>query len=170
MILATKYGHCELADFLVASGADSLLKGGLGMIPLHFAVLSKCSVCTAMLISEKISAVNVTDHFNRTALHHAARAGFLDGLNQLIEKGAVMRQDSLERTALHFAAMEGKPEAIKVILRLPDCKVNQEDSRGKTALDYGNSECGEVLVLRGARRGLNSNSQSTPSKLFNIQI
>ena len=130
LILATKNGRCYSVWLLLSYGANRLLTGEKGAIPLHYAITSGCFCCTINLISPR--TVNVTDDFGRTALHFAAMRGFLNGILFLHENGAQILLDKMSRTPFHWAIRKNQDLAFKKMVELWPNQVPRELKTGNT--------------------------------------
>ncbi|TRY67200.1 hypothetical protein TCAL_06442 [Tigriopus californicus] len=87
-----------------------------------------------MIVKDK-SCVNARDSSDYTALHYAARAGFLEIMTALLDNGANPNAQTASGkvTPLHRAAYMGHIEAIKLLTRY-EADPNLRDSDGKNAL------------------------------------
>ena len=127
--------NCHLVPILLDSGAKIDIKDIFGRVPLQYASFQSCNPCTKLVISSQ--TVNLEDKYGRTALHLAAQERFLDGLSLLKDNGATFLSDDEGQTPLHRAAIYSTPETVELLLDLfKDCNLNQEDNKGRTALDY----------------------------------
>jgi Ankyrin repeats (3 copies)/Ankyrin repeat len=92
-----------------------------------------------------------------TPLHVAARTGFDEALQVLLEKSRVYstRRDVHGRTALHYAVMLGNPKAVSLLLNVMTAEsidIDSKDSGGATALHWataqGHSTAVKVLLSK----------------------
>jgi ankyrin repeat protein len=99
---------------------------------------------------------DLTARFQREQLHHAAKAGDLTRVNELIErKYPVNRFDDLGKTPLHYAVQDNRIEIVKRLLEA-GANVNAHDERviGNTPRSEEAGDCSyemaKVLVDAGA--------------------
>uniref|UniRef100_A0A672ZN30 Ankyrin repeat domain-containing protein 1 n=1 Tax=Sphaeramia orbicularis TaxID=375764 RepID=A0A672ZN30_9TELE len=97
---------------------------------------------------------NITDHFQRTALHKASFKGHVDIMKRLLEAGAAIeKKDKLEATAVHWACRGGKLLALQLLID-QGAKFTSRDKLHSTPLHVavrtGNCECAEHLIHCGA--------------------
>ena len=78
--------------------------------------------------------VKALDNDSRTALHYAAREGYLDCLKLLIKAGADLNAKENDGwTALHWAARNGKLDCVKALIEA-GADLNAQKNDGWTAL------------------------------------
>lgn len=110
--------------------------------------------------------VNQRDENGETALHVAARHGYLEGLHRLLTNGAQVDATSAHGwTPLHLACRYGCVRATRVLLDF-GAGVNRWGFHGWTALHYavrgGYKDCVRVLLRYGADAGCCDNDGLTP--------
>ena len=67
---------------------------------------------------DRLTLVNTTDQFDRTALHYAAALGYEPAIYLLIQVGASpFAKDFKNRTPLHYSALSVNPKVIPLLLR-----------------------------------------------------
>src|SRR5216684_6123979 len=87
-------GHLEVASLLLKSGADPNSRDTLDRVPLHRVsqggqlVVVESSLEIARLLVNTGAKVNVTDNVGGTPLYAAARSGYRDIAELLVESGA----------------------------------------------------------------------------------
>ena len=79
--IAANNGHKEVAELLIAEGADVNAKGVIGITPLHYALTKEI----AELLIDKGADVNAKDKYERTPLHGVTTKEIAE---LLIAKGA----------------------------------------------------------------------------------
>lgn len=87
--LASHFGHASLAAYLIAVGADPLVRSNnaLANLPIHAAAAGRHAGIVALLLAAG-TPVDATQHGGFTALHAAANAGDLATLEVLLKAGA----------------------------------------------------------------------------------
>lgn len=83
-------------------------------------------------------------------LHSAAKNGYVESLNCLLQYGAYENiQNNEIETPLHFAASAGHSECVRILLR-NDANPNNQNSEGHTPLHqaalHGHAECVKLLL------------------------
>lgn len=117
----------------------------LGERPLFFAAANGM-LNVVRVLSDEASA-HAVDHLGRNALHYAALKGHAHIIEYFVQKGFAIdqvespenpkkMQQSQKRTALHLAAWMGQIDAVCKLISL-GAKVNAEDVRGYTVVEYG---------------------------------
>lgn len=95
---------------------------------------------------------NATDIEGRTLIYQAIALGEADSIQQIVAKGGNLQyRDHQGQTPLHEAAQR-KPEALKAILALNQIDISLKDKKGKTAIDYINSEANAQLFVEHISR------------------
>ncbi len=124
---------------------------------------------TAKMVALLAQGANIdARHTNEdTALHIAAREGYLDAVKLLIEKGAdTSLINNFKQTALMVSVREHQDEQINLVLINAKTPVNQQDSKGRTAA-YFAAQDGLPLTTKalgdaGADFSLTSEDGVTP--------
>ena len=136
----------EIAEFLIARGADVNAKSRSGYTALHNAAQANNDEVAKILIANG-AGVNAQDNFQRTPLHFAARMRGFEVAKLLIENGAEVNcQDDLSRTPLHRAVTLGNEKLVGLLLR-SGADVNLRDNLGKTGLDRARETNLDEIVL-----------------------
>ena len=99
-------------------------------------------------------------------LHFAARHGFRDAAELLLQKGAgVDARNAARETALHAAAVHGHAPVAELLLK-HKADVNAKEKRDVTPLhyaaNYGHHQVAELLLKRGAKVNAPNNAGDTP--------
>ena len=165
---AAALGHKDVAELLLAKGADVNAKAYNGFVPLHVAA-AKGQKDLAELLLAKGADVNAKDNDGMTPLHWAARYGYKDLVEMLLAKGAdvnARRNDG--STPLHFAAREGRKDIAELLLA-KGADVNAKDSVGGTPLHTAawksQKDVAELLLAKGADVNAKTNQGLTPLSL-----
>ena len=117
LCIAAQGGHVDMAEFLMAQGADvNASHPQLGSTPLHAAAEEGKADMAKFLLS-KGAKTNATDVTGATPLHKAAGSGHADVAQVLIAGGADVKAiDRNGRTPL-AVALEGKKDDVADLLR-----------------------------------------------------
>jgi len=108
-------GHRELAELLIASGADVNRADAHGTVPIYEVMGHTDSDILRMLIEHGVD-VNARRRAGWTPLHEAARLGRPEKAMLLIEAGAdVNAKDDAGRTPLDVALASGHPEMARLL-------------------------------------------------------
>jgi len=174
---AARYGHKEVAELLIAKGADINAKDTRGRTPIDLAIKKGRKVIAKLLLSksgdfslhtaayigdlqrvEKFidggATVDAKDQKGQTALHYAAKAGQIAVAKLLIANGAdVNAKGNWNWTPLHSAVYSSKDMVELLLAKGAD--VNSRDSDGRTPLSYaqdeGHTKIVELLRKHGAK-------------------
>jgi cytohesin len=136
-----------VVKLLLERGADPFAKDANGWTVLSFAEVSGKRVANHLrkLMDKSPQAAEAN-------LHDAARAGLLEHVRALLDRGAAIDQrDDLERTALHWAVMSSRVETARLLLER-GAEADARDKRGYTPLSLiqGSAEIAQLLVEHGA--------------------
>ena len=110
-------GHKEIAELLIAKGADVDAKDALGNTPLYNTISFNAALDgykeIAELLIHNSADVNAQDKNGNTPLHEAATSGLKEVVELLIANGAdVNAKKKFGRTPLHGAATKGIAELL----------------------------------------------------------
>ena len=110
-------GHKEIAELLIAKGADVDAKDALGNTPLYNTISFNAALDgykeIAELLIQNSADVNAQDKNGNTPLHEAATSGLKEVVELLIANGAdVNAKKKFGRTPLHGAATKGIAELL----------------------------------------------------------
>jgi ankyrin repeat protein len=126
---ATRGGHVEIVQALLANGAEVNAKDNEGMTPLF--KVQKIEVAQALL--DKGADVNANNNYNWTPLMYAAQDGHNAVIQLLLTKGAkISAKDGQGRTALMKAAERGHVDSVKALLA-GGADLNMQTITGETA-------------------------------------
>uniref|UniRef100_A0A4X1U551 Uncharacterized protein n=1 Tax=Sus scrofa TaxID=9823 RepID=A0A4X1U551_PIG len=164
LLLSAWFGHLQILQILVNSGAKIHCENKDGLTLLHCAAL-KGHVPVLAFIMEDLEdvALDHADKLGRTAFHRAVEHGQLGALDFLVGSGCDHSvKDKEGNTALHLAAGRGH---LAVLQRLVDIGLDLEEQNveGLTALHAAaegiHPDC--VQLLLGAGSSVNALTQVT---------
>jgi ankyrin repeat protein/uncharacterized protein YtpQ (UPF0354 family) len=146
-------GHKEVAELLLAKGAEINSKGTKGETPLHLAA-SLGHVHVVKLLLGKGADVNAKAKDRVTPLHLAALEGTREVAALLLAKGAAINaEDQDSNTPLHWATIEGHTDMARLLV-INGAEVNAQNTGHQTPLyaaaDAGHKEIAKLLLANGA--------------------
>ena len=150
---AAHWGHEEVVQLLLSSGADATLRNDDGQTALHCAAYRGHEEMVQLLLSSGAD-VSLVDKDGQTALHRAALHDHKEVVQLLLSSGAdaTLRNDD-GQTALHCAAYRGHEEMVQLLLS-SGADVSLVDKDGQTALHNaafgGYKEVVQLLLASGA--------------------
>ena len=125
-----------------------------GTTPLQIALMKKAMVIAGLpdLFIDKGADVNVKNNDGNTALHEAARFGYLEIASKLLDKGAdVNVKNSDGFTPLHSASASGFVKVAELLIE-KGANVNAKSRDGRTPLGVaGTYQMKELLRAKGAK-------------------
>jgi ankyrin repeat protein len=151
----------EMAKLLIAKGANVNAENNKGLTPLHMAQSkAKAQILLAAGAKINIEEENARNGKGTTLLHNAAKIGFKELVQQLINNGAnVVIRDSKKRTPLHYAAT-------KEVAALLMLDINTRDESGNTplhlAVQDNHPEIVSFLIANGAELNVENTSEYNP--------
>ena len=142
-MLAARNGHALAVNMLLKAGSDVNAKDNNGWTALMYASANGYleTVRALLQAGADVNVQNIRDNSGdtamggRTALMMAARNGHKHIVEALIDAGADDKSDNKGRSALMHAAEAADGETVNALI-VAGSYVNQEDSDGRTALDY----------------------------------
>ena len=141
---ATANDHKEIAELLIAEGADVNAKVNDGRTPLDFATDEKQTEIADLLRQHggKHGSILV-----------AASGGDIEAVKEFLATGTdVNAKDDLSWTPLHFAARDGHKEIAELLIA-KGADVNTKNSLGRTPLDQAKGETADLLRKHEAKTG-----------------
>ncbi|MFC1763440.1 ankyrin repeat domain-containing protein [Planctomycetota bacterium] len=149
---ASSAGRQDVAELLVAHGADIEAKNSIGQTPLYKASRDGHKETVEFLIS-KGADINTPDTGGRTPLMRAQKGGHDDVIALLYQHGA--------KDSLHAAFAAEKVSWLNNLISA-GLDVNSRDSEGRTplylAVSQGKKDMADVLIANGADVNAKNNS------------
>ena len=154
LIEAAIKGQTQIADLLIAKGANVNARDKSGATPLHQAAL-KGNLGFAALLLQHGADVNARDGDGATPLHNAALSGHREVAELLLDKGADREARDTESggTPLYHAAAWGRTAVVELLIAR-GADVNAGNKTGVTPLAAAekNGFSETAAVLEAARR------------------
>ena len=154
--LAIIAGLPNIANELIISNADSDLRDGFSLTPLHYACKLGNTDIVERLLQHKERYPNRIydkDKDGLDSLDHASSAGHLETVKYLVEEGkhSNIRKGKGDNTkkALHYACEKGHLDISQYLLleHSSDC-ININDEKGKNPLHYAIADgCYDLVTL-----------------------
>ncbi|MFZ0826551.1 MAG: ankyrin repeat domain-containing protein [Verrucomicrobiia bacterium] len=133
--LAVENGHEDVAELLLANGANVEAKAYAGWTPLLNAVFGGHKDLVELLLAHNAD-VNVTDNSGRTPLQVAAENGYTEIAALLLaHKVDVNARNHDGMTALHTATALGYKDLVELLLA-NNADVNAKDNSGRAPLAF----------------------------------
>ena len=133
---AVQSSALDVLVFLLDISSESVNKPDSdGGTIIHMAAkMNSLGVLTALLEAKSKLSINLPGKLKRSPLHSAAKAGQVQNMRYLIQKGAeVDNADDDKQTPLHMAAMYGRVKAVTVLLEAK-ADLDLQDSEKRTPL------------------------------------
>ncbi|CAF1287039.1 unnamed protein product [Rotaria magnacalcarata] len=145
--IAAHYGNLEVAQLLIARGADVNYAASQNITPLH--VASKWGKDNIVkLLLEKGAQIDAKTKDGLTPLHCAARSGHDQVVDLLLESGAPFGAKTKNGlSALHMAAQGDHVDAARILLYYKSTLVDDVSSDYLSALHVA-SHCGNFNVAK----------------------
>jgi len=157
MHYASSYGHKNIIEILLDSGANIHAYDAKKATPLHSAASGGYSDITRLLL-DRGAVIDEKDEHGWTPFHKAAHNGHVSVARELLESGAdINAQEFRGLTALHIAAFYNKKDIVSLLLAA-DAIVNVRDRNDCTALYAAAQENSEdtVSLLLAANADINA--------------
>ncbi|CAD8102541.1 unnamed protein product [Paramecium sonneborni] len=136
--IASYNGNVEAVKILLNMGADSSLKSGSGLLPIHAAAQGDQPYMVWYWLQQGIS-INVQDDAGNTCLHWAAYQNCELTVSYLISFGCnIDFRNNAQQTALHIGASYGQSRVVKKLL-IKGAQRNIEDEDGKLPINLTES-------------------------------
>ena len=127
-------GFADIAELLLAKGAEVRAKDIYGKTPLDWAAAADAPAVAKLLLA-KGADPNAKDNRGRTPLHAAAYSGSKEVSELLLAAGAdVNAADACGWTPLHWAVWEGHADVVNLLLAQA-ARVKVRDQNGNTPID-----------------------------------
>ncbi|MFM2322020.1 MAG: hypothetical protein RLZZ225_173 [Pseudomonadota bacterium] len=152
--LATQHGYVDLVEFLLASGADSMVRDVEGNTLLHLAVSKAHSEIAKRLIGINADLLEAKNESGDTALHLAVSNNDLKLMDLLLKLGADLEtKDGSGDTPLCFATWFTHIDIVKYLVE-QGANLEAKDAAGNTPLHIAvlndNLDIVKYLVEQGA--------------------
>ncbi|XP_005284958.1 cyclin-dependent kinase 4 inhibitor C isoform X2 [Chrysemys picta bellii] len=119
---------------LLQTNVNVNAQNGFGRTALQVMKLGNPEIARQLLISG--ANPDLKDSTGFAVIHDAARAGFLDTLQTLLEFNAdVNIEDNEGNLPLHLAAKEGHLPVVEFLIKRTESKVGHQNKKGETAYD-----------------------------------
>ncbi|CAD8169796.1 unnamed protein product [Paramecium octaurelia] len=136
--IASYNGNVEAVKILLNIGADSALKSGSGLLPIHAAAQGDQPYMVWYWLQQGIS-IDAQDDAGNTCLHWAAYQNCELTVSYLISFGCnVDSKNNEQQTALHIGASYGQSRVVKKLL-IKGAQRNIEDVEGKLPINLTES-------------------------------
>jgi len=148
----------NMAEYLLAHGADVNAGDRYGMTPLHKAAAFNGKDMAAILLAHdaNLNAMGAKYGVIQVMpLHLAAEAGFADVIQVLLDHGADINARTGGQnhvTPLHMAAAKGRSDVVKMLLQA-GAEVNARDIKEQTPLHWAlvaeQPDCTDIIRIFG---------------------
>eukprot|EP01040_Poterioochromonas_malhamensis_P005192 gene5192-5561_t len=153
LIQASRGGHYHCIELLLSKGADLTIVDKDNLTP-YIAAATGGHINCLELLEKKGADIHAVNQYTSNAITYACVGGHDRCLKYLIEKGLNINARSSRTgwTPLANACRGNHIECVKILVERPECNLLMVDNEGKTAynhaLEFGNSECAELIRLR----------------------
>ena len=155
LFLACQKNYPEVAQVLIAAGADIQTRNENGRSPLHKASMSGALDVVKVLVQAGAGAGNVTDNRGVTCLVLASYMGHTETVRYLVglKEVDLKHADSTGCTALGHAVVRNHPDVVEVLIDA-GADIDVKDTRGRSPLHKasisGSLDVLKMLVKAGA--------------------
>lgn len=155
LMVATEKGDVETVKYFIENGADTTFLNDCGFSSLGIAAFMGHLECVQVLSS--VSSINIANQDKMTPVMLAAKEGYIEIVQHLIEKGAdITNSDVLGNTCLHYAVLSRQLPIVKLVA--PLTSVNLINDVGLTCLDMAslmnNQDIVAYLLEQGAVKNI----------------
>ncbi|RUS77619.1 hypothetical protein EGW08_014619 [Elysia chlorotica] len=150
LLLAATYGNTDAVELLLQKGADFHAQDKHDKTAIFLAAEeNKIQVLKKLLSKPRVKQlINESDCYDNSPLHIAAKQGYLDIVQCLLENGADLDdKNEEEETPLHLAAKHGRTNIVRELIKTDTTIVNDEDENSNTALHLA-AQCGHYKVVK----------------------
>lgn len=163
--IASKNGHLQVAEALLARGAAIEAKNNEGVTPLIWACITGHEDVALMLLAQGANPVAKTGSLVQP-IHGACFSGNPRVVEALLKVGAdIKSKDFLNYTCLHLASKSGKFEVVQMLLAL-GAEVDAKNKDGETPLFLAcggaEVEVARALLDHGANVNARNADRTTP--------
>jgi ankyrin repeat protein len=154
---STDYGHKEIAELLIANGADVNAKAAITnddvVTPLDWAIRAKRTEIADLI---RKHGGKTSDWLNAgKSIHIATKAGHIEAVKQHLAAGTdVNAEDNIGATPLFGAAGKGHKEIVELLIA-EGADVNAKNKYGETPLDLAiarkQTETADLLRKHGGK-------------------
>ncbi len=152
---ALKVDNASAVSELLARGFDPNSPDEKGQMGLHLAFREGASKVAAILLMQPAIRVDAANAADETPVMIAALRGNLDGVQQLLARGASVNRSGW--SPLHYAATGPEVKVVAALLE-KGAQVDAQSPNGTTALmmaaRYGSDDSAELLLRQGASTSL----------------
>ncbi|XP_002715149.1 cyclin-dependent kinase 4 inhibitor C [Oryctolagus cuniculus] len=150
---AAARGDLEQLTSLLQNNVNVNAQNGFGRTALQVMKLGNPEIARRLLL--RGANPDLKDRTGFAVIHDAARAGFLDTLQTLLEFQAdVNIEDNEGNLPLHLAAKEGHLPVVEFLVKHTASNVGHRNHEGDTACDlarlYGKNEVVSLMEANGA--------------------
>lgn len=165
LLIAAAKGHLAAIQCLLQHGADIGAVEKNDKTSIYLATEGNSYEALPALVSHgSKELLDRSDRYGNTPLHIAAKKGYLNIVQFLLDEGGIIDQkNEEEQTPLHLAAEEGRTKVVRELLKRSKQLANNEDEDSNTPLHLasltGNDKVIRILLEAGANIESRNSSQ-----------
>ena len=131
-------GHFHVVSLLLAEGASPATLDDDNVTPLHVACFKGHKKILAFLIKEKLVSPHISDAFDGTLAHYAAKGGQLEAIKFLVNECgcSLMVENADGANPFLSACLQPDVSVLKYILETSQCSPLSIDKDNQNALHY----------------------------------